>query len=91
MQSAAVPTVRKLNVDWPPMDCLPEHIQEALIAGELHDHHHGPALTPAQVEALMDLTSWAFNGVPHDHPDFESRLAEWTAQVLEHERVRHAA
>jgi hypothetical protein len=46
----------------------------------------GPALTPEQVEALMELTSWAFNGVPQDHPEFEERLAVWTAQVLE----RHA-
>ena len=35
-----------------------------------------------QVEALMDLTSWAFNGVAPDHPQFEVRLAAWTAQVL---------
>lgn len=87
---SAVPTVRKLNVDWPPMDRLPGHIQEALIAGEVHDHHGGPALTSTQVEALMELTSWAFNGVPHDHPDFESRLAEWTEQVLERHSSRAA-
>lgn len=87
----AVPTVRKLNVDWPPMDRLPGHIQEALIAGEVHDHHGGPPLTPAQVEALMDLTSWAFNGVPHDHPEFEWRLATWTGQVLERQAERDAA
>ena len=35
----------------------------------------------------MDLTSWAFNGVAHDHPQFEGRLAAWTAQVLQrHDR-----
>jgi hypothetical protein len=31
----------------------------------------------------MELTSWAFNGVPQHHPEFEARLAEWTAQVRE--------
>ena len=82
---------RKLNVAWPPVERIPAHIQDALRAGERHDRGDGPPLNAEQVEALMDLTSWAFNGVPHDHPDFESRLAEWTAQVLEHERVRHAA
>ena len=30
----------------------------------------------------MDLTSWAFNGVAKDHPQFEGRLAAWTAEVL---------
>jgi hypothetical protein len=78
---------RKLNVEWPPMDRMPAHIQDALSAGELHDRGEGPALDEAQVEALMDLTSWAFNGVAKDHPQFEGRLAAWTAQVLErHDR-----
>jgi hypothetical protein len=81
-----MPTLRKLNVDWPPLERLPEHIQEALRAGELHDRGDGPPLTPEEVEALMELTSWAFNGVPRDHPEFEARLAAWSAQVLE----RHA-
>jgi hypothetical protein len=83
----AMPTVRKLNIDWPPADRLPEHIREALVAGDLHDRGLGPPLTPEQVEALMELTSWAFNGVPQDHPEFEERLSDWTAHVLE----RHAA
>jgi hypothetical protein len=78
-----MPTVRKLNVDWPPAERLPEHIREALVAGDLHDRGEGPPLTPEQVESLMELTSWAFNGVPQDHPEFEERLAEWTAQVVE--------
>jgi hypothetical protein len=91
MESAAVPTSRKLNVDWPPVDRMPAHIQEALRAGERHDRGAGPPLTPEQVEALMDLTSWAFNGVAHDHPQFETRLAAWTAQVLERHDQRHAA
>jgi hypothetical protein len=86
-----VPTTRKLNVDWPPVDRMPGHIQEALRAGERHDRGEGPALTPEQVEALMDLTSWAFNGVPHEHPQFEKRLEAWTAQVLERHGQRHAA
>jgi hypothetical protein len=86
----AVPATRKLNVDWPPVDRMPGHIQEALHAGELHDRGDGPPLTPEQVEALMDLTSWAFNGVPHDHPQFESRLAAWTTQVLERREHRAA-
>jgi hypothetical protein len=85
-----MPTVRKLNVDWPPLERLPEHIQEALRAGERHDHGEGPPLTPEQVESLMELTSWAFNGVPHDHPEFEARLAAWTNQVLERHAERAA-
>ena len=72
---------RKLNVDWPPVERMPAHIQDALHAGELHDRGEGPALNDEQVEALMDLTSWAFNGVAPDHPQFEVRLAAWTAQV----------
>lgn len=87
----AVPATRKLKADWPPMDRMPEHIQEALRAGERHDRGEGPPLTPEQVEALMDLTGWAFNGVPHDHPQFESRLSAWTAQVLERRGHRTAA
>ena len=67
---------RKLNVEWPPTDRMPAHIQDAL--------------NGQQVEALMDLTSWAFNGVAHDHPQFEVRLAEWTSQVLEHHHQRAA-
>ena len=47
-------------------------------------------LNAIEIEALMDLTSWAFNGVAHDHPQFEGRLAAWTAQVLER-RGRRAA
>jgi hypothetical protein len=82
-----MPDTRKLKVDWPPMDRMPEHIQEAVHAGELHDRGEGPALNEAQVEALMDLTSWAFNGVAQDHPQFEGRLAAWTAEVLQrHDR-----
>jgi hypothetical protein len=83
-------TTRKLNVDWPPVDRMPAHIQDALRAGEEHERG-GPPLTPEQVEALMELTSWAFNGVAHDHPQFESRLAAWTAQVREHHGQRTAA
>jgi hypothetical protein len=78
-----MPTVRKLNVDWPPLERLPAHIQDALRAGDLHDRGEGPPLTPEQVEALMELTSWAFNGVRRDHPEFEQRLAAWSAQVVE--------
>ena len=85
-----MPENRKLKVDWPPMDRMPEHIQEAVRAGELHDSGNGPALDEAQVEALMDLTSWAFNGVAMDHPQFEVRLAAWTAQVLERHGRRAA-
>jgi hypothetical protein len=78
---------RKLNVEWPPVHRMPGYIQDALRAGELHDRGEGPPLTEAQVEALMDLTSWLFNGVARDHPQFEGRLAAWTAQVLErHDR-----
>ena len=90
MHAAAVPTSRKLNVDWPPIERMPGHIREAIEAGERHDRGEGPALTSDQVEALMDLTSWAFNGVPHDHPRFEDRLAAWTAQVLERHHRRAA-
>jgi hypothetical protein len=89
--TAPVPTTRKLNVDWPPVTRMPTHIQDALRAGERHDRGQGPPLTPEQVEALMDLTSWAFNGVAHDHPQFESRLAAWTAQVVERHDQRYAA
>jgi hypothetical protein len=78
---------RKLNVDWPPVQRLPVHIREALRARELHDRGEGPPRTEAQVEALMDLTSWAFNGVAKDRPQFEGRLAVWKAQVQErHDR-----
>ena len=87
----AMPATRKLKADWPPMDRVPEHIQDALRAGEQHDRGEGPPLTPEQVEALMDLTSWAFNGVPRDHPQFESRLSAWTDQVLERHGHRTAA
>ena len=38
----------------------------------------------------MDLTSWAFNGIAKDHPQFEIRLAAWTAQVLERHGRRAA-
>ena len=86
MHAAVVPETRKLHVDWPPLDRIPDFIREAVEAGKRHDRGDGPPLTPEQVEALMDLTSWAFNGVPHDHPQFEDRLAAWIAQVLE----RHA-
>ena len=87
----AMPATRKLKADWPPIERMPEHIQAALRAGERHDRGEGPPLTPEQVEALMDLTSWAFNGVPHDHPQFESRLSAWTDQVLERHAHRTAA
>ena len=85
-----MPENRKLNVDWPPVERMPAHIQEALRAGELHDRAEGPPLTEAQVEALMDLTSWAFNGVAPDHLQYEGRLAAWTAQVLERHGRRAA-
>ena len=69
------------------MDRMPVHIQAAVRAGELHDSGRGPALNQEQVEALMDLTSWAFNGVAPEHPQFDVRLAAWTTQVLErHDR-----
>jgi hypothetical protein len=73
----------KFNVDWPPPDRTPGHILEALRAGEAHQRGEGPPLTEAQVEALMDLTSWPFNGVARDHPQFEDRLAAWGAEVQE--------
>jgi hypothetical protein len=93
IRATAVPQqTKKLNVDWPPADRLPPHIQDALRAGELHDRGAGPPLTRAQVEALMDLTSWAFNGVAAEHPEFEARLAAWTAEVVERrERRKRAA
>src|SRR3954452_22739536 len=77
-----VPENRKLNVAWPPLERMPAHIQDALRAGELHDRGDGPPLNAEQVEALMDLTSWAFNGVAPDHPQYEGRLAAWAAQGL---------
>ena len=85
-----MPETRKLNVEWPPVERMPAHIQDALRAGELHERGEGPPLDEAQIEALMDLTSWAFNGVPADHPQFEGRLAAWTAQVLERQGLRAA-
>ncbi|HSS58958.1 MAG TPA: hypothetical protein VLK59_13180 [Solirubrobacteraceae bacterium] len=81
---------RKLNVAWPPKERMPAHIQAALRAGELHDRGEGPPLTAEQVEALMDLTSWAFNGVAPDHPQYEGRLAAWSAQALERHGRRAA-
>ena len=77
-----VSETRRLNVDWPPVERMPEHIQDALRAGALHERGDGPPLTAEQVEALMDLTSWAFNGVAPDHPQYEGRLAAWSAQAL---------
>jgi hypothetical protein len=85
-----VSETRKLNVEWPPEDRLPAHIREALRAGQLHDRGEGPPLTESQIEALMDLTSWAFNGVSPDHPQYEGRLTAWTAQVLERHGRRAA-
>jgi hypothetical protein len=81
---------RKLNVAWPPVERMPAHIQDALRAGELHDNGDGPPLNAEQVEALMDLTSWAFNGVAPDHPQYEGRLAAWAAQALERHGRRAA-
>jgi hypothetical protein len=73
---------RKLKVDWPPVERMPAHVQDALRAGERHDRGEGPPLSAEQVEALMDLTSWAFNGVAPEHPQYEARLAAWSAQAV---------
>ena len=81
---------RKLDVDCPPMERLPAQIQEALRAAELRDRGEGPPLSGAQVEALIELTSWAFNGVAPDHPQYESRLAAWSAQSRERHGRRAA-
>lgn len=79
------------NVDWSSEDRMPGYISEALRAGEMHQRGEGPPLKKAQVEALMDLMSWAFNGVAKDHPQFEGPLAAWTAQVQERHGQRDAA
>lgn len=80
---------RKLNVDWPPFDRLPVHIREGLRATHLHATGHGAPPTTEHVRALIDLTSWAFNGVGADHDDYDTRLAHWTALVCaRHRRAR---
>jgi hypothetical protein len=72
---------------WPPPDHLPEHILDALRADALHRMGRGPALTFPQVEALVELTSWAFHAVPADDPRYEERLEGWARAVRErHER-----
>ena len=81
---------RKLNVDWPPVERMPAHIQDALRAGERHDRGEGPPLTADQIEALMDLTGWAFNGVAPDPPQYEGRLAAGAAPGVERHSRRAA-
>ena len=90
IQPAPCPRTASSTSTGRPMERMPAHIQDALHAGELHDRGEGPALNDEQVEALMDLTSWAFNGVAPDHPQFEGRLAAWTAQALERHGRRAA-
>ena len=75
-------TPRKLKVDWPPVERMPAHVQDALRAGERHERGDGPPLSAEQIEALMDLTSWAFNGVAPEHPQYEARLTAWAAQAV---------
>jgi hypothetical protein len=69
------------KIDWPAWGRLPRRVQAALIAAEAHLRGAGPPLTLAQVEALVELTGWAFNGVEADHPQFETRLASWCEGV----------
>ena len=73
-----------------PGGATPAPIQDALHAGERHDRGDGPPLNAEQVEALMDLTNWAFNGVAPDHPQYEGRLAAGAAQALERHGRRAA-
>ena len=75
-------TLNRPGFEWPPVERLPEHIQAAIAAQESRPR----ALAPAEVEALVELTAWAFNGVAPDHPQFEERFAAWCREATE----RHA-
>lgn len=74
-------TLNRPGFAWPPAERLPQHIQDAVAAQEA-----GRELSPDEVEALVDLTGWAFNGVSSEHPDFEQRFAAWCRDATE----RHA-
>jgi hypothetical protein len=73
------------SFDWPPADRFPAHIRAAL-AAEGRREAGGRALSMAEVEALVDLSSWAFNGVAPEHPQFEQRFESWCLEATE----RHA-
>jgi hypothetical protein len=71
---------RTRSIDTPPAELLPEHVRDA-VAAAARQRAGGSPLTVADVHGLIELTAWAFNGVPQDDPRFEARLAEWTAHA----------
>jgi hypothetical protein len=75
----------RAGFDWPPADRFPAHIRDALAAGARREDG-GRQLSMAEVEALLDLSSWAFNGVAPEHPQFEVRFEAWYLEATE----RHA-
>jgi hypothetical protein len=80
-----VRTLSRPGFEWPPLERLPEHVRAAIAAQEDYERG-GRGLTAAEVEALVELTAWAFNGVAPDHPQFEERFAAWCREATE----RHA-
>lgn len=73
-----------------PLQRLPEHIRRALSTQAGYEAGEGPEPSTLEVEALIDLTSWSFNGVRADHPDFERRFTAWSERVTERHRQRLA-
>lgn len=84
-----IPTRRADPGDVPP-ERLPDHIRRALAAQARYDAGDGPEPSSLEVEALIDLTGWSFNGVPADHPEFERRFAEWSERATARHRRRLA-
>lgn len=78
-------TLSRPGFEWPPSERLPEHIQAAVAAQE-----SGRELTPVEVEALVDLTGWAFNGVSAEHPQFEERFEAWSREATSRQARRLA-
>ncbi|HEU4979148.1 MAG TPA: hypothetical protein VFT42_09665 [Solirubrobacteraceae bacterium] len=74
-------TLSRPGFEWPPAERLPQHVQDAMAAKEA-----GRELAPHEVEALVDLTGWAFNGVSVEHEQFEERFAAWSHEAT----ARHA-
>jgi hypothetical protein len=76
-------TLGRPGFEWPPVERLPEHIQAAIAAQEAQR-----PLTPEEVEALVELTSWAFNGVSAGDPRFEEQFAAWCREATAHHAQR---
>jgi hypothetical protein len=74
-------TLSRPGFEWPPVERLPAHVRSAIAAQE-----EGRQLSAADIEALVELTAWAFNGVAPDHPQFEQRFSAWCREAT----ARHA-